>query len=96
MCIHETVQLSQDGENVIVCGDCAREFVKVAQDNDETLVVPVARGKAVVLLDGDLTAERAYAVQNVDGVWHTQPIYPCRKCGWSMSCPKVEDEPCHT
>jgi hypothetical protein len=40
MCIHETIQLSQDGERVIVCGDCGREFVKVAEDADESLIVP--------------------------------------------------------
>lgn len=96
MCIHETIQLSHDGERVIVCGDCTREFAKVAEDDDETLVVPIGRGKAVVLIDGDLSGGSAYAIQNMDGVLTTQPIYPCRKCGFSMSCPKVEDESCHT
>jgi hypothetical protein len=43
VCIHETIQLSQDGERVIVCGDCGREFAKLAEDEDETLIVPVER-----------------------------------------------------
>jgi hypothetical protein len=38
MCIHETIQLSQDGERTIVCGDCGREFGHIAQDEQETFV----------------------------------------------------------
>lgn len=103
MCIHETIQLSQDGENVIVCGDCGREFAKIQEDEAETLVVPVEPGRSVVLLDGGLgTGQGAVAVTNRDGRsgtrpgFGTQPVYPCARCGWSASCPKVEGESCHT
>jgi hypothetical protein len=102
MCLHETIQLSQDGERIIVCGDCGREFAKIAEDDNETLVVPLARSEAsprnsyVVILDGDLTAERGVAINNHDGELQAVPTYPCARCGFSMSCPKVEGEPCHT
>jgi DNA-directed RNA polymerase subunit RPC12/RpoP len=97
MCIHETIQLSQDGERVIVCGDCGREFAKIQDDDAETLVVPVEPGRSAVLLNGDLgTGQGAVAVTNRDGHFQTQPVYPCARCGWSASCPKVEGEECHT
>lgn len=97
MCIHETIQLSQDGERVIVCGDCGREFAKIADDNEETLVVPMGEGDRVVLLHGSLeAAERASVMTYRSGVLTPQPIYPCARCGFSSSCPKVEGESCHT
>jgi hypothetical protein len=97
MCIHETIQLSQDGERVIVCGDCGREFAKIAEDDAETLVVPVEEGTEVVLLNGGLTtASEGVATKNKKGWFLTKPIYPCARCGFSMSCPKVEGEECHT
>lgn len=96
MCTHETIQLSQDGERVIVCGDCGREFAKIAEDDDETLVVPLQEGKYVVVLDGDLTVGRGAAITSRDGEFRSIPTYPCARCGFSMSCMKVEGEPCHT
>lgn len=102
MCIHETIQLSQDGERVIVCGDCGREFAKLAEDDNESLVVPVPPGRSVVLLNGELGVEEmrragpAVAVTNRDGVFDSQPTYPCAECGWAASCAKYEGEPCHT
>lgn len=96
MCIHETIQLSQDGERVIVCGDCGREFAKIAEDEAETLVVPVASGAEVVLLNGDLTVGQGVATKNKDGWFLNKPVYACAKCGFSMSCERYEDEPCHT
>lgn len=97
MCIHETIQLSQDGERVIVCGDCGREFCKIAEDEHESLVVPLPHLHHVVLLDGDLGAGHgAVAMTNHDGHFRPQPVYPCARCGFSMSCPKVEGEDCHT
>lgn len=97
MCIHETIQLSQDGERVIVCGDCGREFAKIAEDEAESLVVPVPREGHVVLLDGDLgDGSGAMAMKNNLGHFYGQPVYPCARCGFSASCPKVEGEDCHT
>jgi hypothetical protein len=88
---------SQDGERVIVCGDCGREFAKLAEDDAETLVVPVLRAASVILLDGDLRATQGVAVQNNDGWITPQPIYPCARCGWSASAARsVEGEDCHT
>lgn len=97
MCIHETIQLSQDGERVIVCGDCGREFAKIAEDEAESLVVPVPAEGHVVLLEDDLTTGHgAVAVKQVNGHFQMQPVYPCARCGFSASCPKVEGEDCHT
>lgn len=95
MCIHETIQLSQDGERVIVCADCGREFAKIAEDEAETLVVPVET--EVVLLNGpDVGVGQGVAVKNKDGWFLNKPVYACARCGWSMSCPKYEGEECHT
>jgi hypothetical protein len=97
MCIHETIQLSQDGERIIVCGDCTREFAKIAEDEKETLVVPIARGATVIVVDGDLGAGRAIALRhNEDGSLRSEPTYPCARCGWSASCPELHGEDCHT
>lgn len=98
MCIHETIYLSQDGERVIICGDCGREFAKIAEDEAESLVVPVpSDGGLVVLLDGDLgTGSGAVGMTNRAGHFQAQPVYPCARCGFSSSCLKVEGEDCHT
>jgi hypothetical protein len=97
VCIHETIQLSQDGERVIVCGDCTREFAKIQEDENETLVVPVEPGRSVILLNGDLgTGQGAVAVTNREGFFITQPVYPCARCGFSASCPELHGEDCHT
>lgn len=96
MCTHETIQLSQDGERVIVCGTCGREFAKIQEDKNESLVVPVEEERSVVLLNGDLGVGQAVAMTNRSGHFTTQPVYPCARCEWSASCPELYGEDCHT
>lgn len=94
MCLHETIQLSQDGERIIVCGDCGREFAKIARDQSETFMPILAPNEAVIILP-DAGAEMGLVVNFRDGSFDAMPTYPCRVCEWAMSC-HLEGEQCHT
>lgn len=95
-CPHETIQLSQDGERVIVCGDCGREFGQIAHDEAETLVVFAPDPTTVIVVDGAADAARGVALRNAGGILRSEPTFPCARCGFTMTCPTVEGEDCHT
>lgn len=97
MCIHETLTLSQDGERAIFCPDCGREFGHLGRDKDETLVVAVtAEQPSVVVRTDDGRIGRAFTRTGTGGMAGSPaPTYPCRVCGWAMSCGE-EGEDCHS
>lgn len=93
MCLHETIQLSQDGERVILCGDCGRKFGLLASDERETFNAYIGSENPVVLLPGGEDSPMGMVVTvGAGGNFHMTPIYPCRECRWLGSC----EEGCHT
>lgn len=107
MCQHETIQISQDGEKTILCGDCGREFGHLTQD-DDTLVAyatPEHNKVLVVGVKGDeardetLTAEGVGVTMTEGFTLSYQHVYPCRECGWDGKCNadwQDNPEPCHS
>lgn len=93
MCIHETVQMT-DEHRTILCADCGREFGHIGRDAKETFFAYVTPDNPVVLL-ADEGAPVGIHVYFENDVLKTEIVYPCRECGWSASC-DGEDGGCHT
>lgn len=100
MCIHETTQMT-DEHRIIMCGDCGREFARLARDKQETLVVPI-ESQSVLLIptpdSADLAEwpEIAFRVTLIGGTHLSMiPVYPCARCGFDGTCPEYHGEDCH-
>lgn len=102
MCIHETIQLSQDGEDTIICGDCGREFGHIAKDERETFVAYVPHDGSLIVVGQDggdsLDPEGlAIAFDRVGGerIRTATEINRCAECGWQWRC-HHDGEECHS
>lgn len=96
-CIHEAVDISQDGESTIYCANCGWEFghivnttvgqsfVAHSTDEHRALVVPYVGEEP-----GDIGVTLVEAAGEDDGV---RRVFPCGTCGWRFDC---EDDGCHT
>lgn len=102
-CTHEVVQISQDGENVILCGDCGWEFGHIgrgnpAEDGFEMTSEPIFHayvepGHPVVVVarkDEELTGFAVGVTTTGDGI-ATGSVQPCAACKWDQGC-----EACHS
>lgn len=94
MCLHETIQISQDGERTIVCGDCGREFGHIARDEKETFVVYAPEDWPVVVVTGS-DGEAGLVVGTRHSQLTRKMTFPCAKCGWAMRC-HLDGGDCHT
>jgi hypothetical protein len=93
MCNHETINISQDGERVVLCSDCGREFGHIMRDESETFVA-YAFSSPVLVVDGT-DAHEATKATSVDSEGIVERVFPCAKCGFSGRCCQ-EDEECHS
>lgn len=98
-CSHETIQLGQDGSEVIICGDCGWEFGHIGRggtfhayaDPDQPVIV-VARDHA-----GEHTQFGVAVTTTGNGIATTH-VSPCAECGWAESCEWSSDgeDKCHS
>lgn len=98
-CTHETVQISQDGENIILCGDCDWEFGHIGRDG--TFHAYVDPGQSVIVVARDHAGEhtqRGVAVTTTGEDISSQHVSPCGECGWAESCAWASDDEdkCHS
>jgi hypothetical protein len=100
-CIHENIGLTHDGSRIIVCWDCEREFVRIARDESETLIVPISQENHVVIKQGSLSDDTVPAVggqelvQDGKARLEFSSIQPCAVCGYNGSCDE-DDGGCHS
>lgn len=93
-CAHESIGLSQDGSQDILCWGCGRVFGHLMRDPKETLVSHIRPDEhaAVKVVGSD---EVAVGVGVVGGRLQADYIYPCAICGWAGSCGE-RGEDCHS
>lgn len=90
MCIHESLQLS-DEDREIYCPDCERVFGKLARDERETLVVVIRPDNPVVVVSPK--EDHGFAFYQQKYSMRLQEVYPCAECGFDFRC---EEGECHT
>lgn len=98
-CNHETVQIAQDGSQIIVCGTCGREFGHVGDDQAETFHAYVSPEHPLIVLgkreDEEPLAPGIGFIYGEGGMAFGE-VQPCARCGWAMSCPALLGEDCHS
>lgn len=92
-CIHEAVDISQDGERTIYCANCGWELGHIIDTTDGQgfLAHSTAEHPAlVVAYDGEMPGEIGVTLRPRDEGVCT--VYPCATCAWRFDC----EEGCHT
>lgn len=98
-CTHETLQLSQDGEEIIICGDCGWEIGHIGRGGTFHAYTEPGQPVIVVARDADgETLKFGVAVTTTGTGIGTTHVSPCGECEWAESCSWSSDgeDSCHS
>jgi hypothetical protein len=94
VCLHESMGLSQDGSQEILCWGCGRSFGHLMRDRAETFIAHMEPDAHVAVIVPSAPSA-AVGVAVVDGRLQASYIYPCKVCGWAGTCGEYGED-CHT